>query len=88
MVPTVTQLSDNLSGTDDRDGTLQTSEAFNADTSSKGSSGEDSKSKSEDVFLNIAKATSSLRNSSGKIERRSVSTPYPAAPFLQFYSGD
>jgi hypothetical protein len=39
----------------------------------KDSSTDDSRSKSEDIFLNIAKSSASRRDSAGKLDRRRVS---------------
>ncbi|OJD17783.1 hypothetical protein AJ78_02135 [Emergomyces pasteurianus Ep9510] len=65
-----TQLSGSFLGSHRRERNNQETTHGNTDRSSKESLAEDGKSKNEDIFLNIAKANSSRRNSTTKTERR------------------
>ncbi|OAX79575.1 hypothetical protein ACJ72_06107 [Emergomyces africanus] len=66
-----TRLSGSFLGTHRRERNTQATSNGNTDTSSsKESLAEDGKSKNEDIFLNIAKANSSRRNSTTKTDRK------------------
>src|SRR5699024_10894743 len=61
---------------DDRDRTIRRSDYVNTDADSRDSSNEETASKNEDLFLNLAKSTSERRDSSERNERRRVSAPH------------
>lgn len=67
---------------DDRDRTIRRSDYVNMDAGSRDSSNEETASKNEDLFLNLAKSTSERRDSSGRNERRRVSAPILLEPML------
>lgn len=71
-----TRLSGSFLGSNSRERNHQMAINGNTDTSSKESLAEDGKSKNEDIFLNIAKANSSRRNSTTKTERKRVSSVF------------